>query len=405
MESADKQFSAMIRVNGQERTEFYPCVQQITVTEDLDVGASFQFRLALCRNDDGSWPHLDEDEMKFWNRVTIIAAFPDVSDVILDGYITHVHVQTTPQEASMYADFEGVDASYVMNLQHITKVWKTGQTYEQIAQEIIEKYKLNANIASPDASAGGSSGPPPSVTQRSTDLRFLRELSRRKGYEFYVRGGDAYFQPPDLAGTPQKAVVVNFGDKTNCYDLRISADGTRPTEAMITRVDPDTGEAKTVSTKESGLTPMGTTDAADSRGYGVPPTRVVLRRHAPMTDGEMNDLVRSTMVRYSFWVKAVGTVNGLRYGRVLRSKKLVSILGLGVKAYNGNYYVKKVTHTLTPTTYSMQFEAYRNRSGELGNESYVTDSPEAPVVPVAVGAGADTDLVTVRDSGAQVMPA
>jgi uncharacterized protein len=404
MESADKQFSAKIRVNGKERPEFYPCVQQITVNEDLDIGASFQFRLALCRNDDGSWPHLDENEMKVWNRVTIIAAFPDVSDVILDGYITQVHVQTTPQEASLYADFEGVDASYAMNLQHITKIW-TGQTYEQIAQQIIKNYNFNANIASPDASAGGSSGPPPSVTQRSTDLRFLRELARRKGYEFYVRGGDAYFQPPDLTGAPQKTVVVNFGDKTNCYDMRISADGTRPTEAMITRIDPNTGQPQTVSTKQSGLTPMGTTDAADSRGYGVPPTRVVLRRHAPLTESEMNELVRSTMRRYGFWVKAVGTVNGLRYGKVLRSKKLVGILGLGVKAYNGNYYVKKVTHTLTSTTYSMQFEAYRNRSGELGNENYITDSPEAPVVPVAVGAGADTGLVTVRESGAQVMPA
>ena len=81
--AADRLFSAIVRVNGSEDEDLYKCVQQVIVNEDLDRGASFQIRIGLCRNEDGSWPHLDDPNLRPWNRVTIVAGFPGRPDTIL----------------------------------------------------------------------------------------------------------------------------------------------------------------------------------------------------------------------------------------------------------------------------------------------------------------------------------
>ncbi|NIR59232.1 MAG: hypothetical protein GWO02_06775 [Gammaproteobacteria bacterium] len=66
--------------------------------------------------------------------------------------------------------------------------------------------------------------------------------------------------------------------------------------------------------------------------------------------------------------------------------------------------MRKVTHRLTMRTYSMEFEAYRNRLGQLGTEDFAGERSGAGV-PAAIGAGADPDVVRVRADGARVAPA
>ena len=120
--------------------------------------------------------------------------------------------------------------------------------------------------------------------QRDTDLRFLRNLARRRGYEFYVVGGDAYFGPPDVTSTPQKDIASNFGQKTNCTELHISVDGTRPTDAVVARQDLETGEpvAELKDGSDSGIPPMGADDPGTLRGYGIGPTRLLPRGTGPL---------------------------------------------------------------------------------------------------------------------------
>lgn len=399
--SPDRLFAASVRINGSENEELYRCARSITVNEDLDQGSSFEIVLNLCRNEDGSWPHLEDENLRPWNRVTIAAAFPDHRDTIMDGYISRIVPRTDQQAGSVTLTISGVDGSYIMNLEERTRVWQD-RTYEQIAREIVEDgYQLHAVL--PDSTGGGDDTPPPPVTQRSPDLRFLRELARRKGYEFYVQGADAHFHPPVLTGTPQKLVTVNFGEETNCDRLEVEVDGTRPTEATITRLDPVTGETQTATASATDLDPMGASDPGEMRGYGVPPTRVVARRQTALSEAQMAEYVQGLLRRHGWWVRARGTLNGLRYGRVLRSKRTVTIKGLG-QTYNGVYYVRSVTHRLTPRTYQMDFVATRNRLGQQGTEDFTGERPDATSVPAA-GAGADAEAVAVREDGAQVAPA
>lgn len=404
--AADRLFSAKIKINGQEKPDLYSCAETIRVTEDIERGSSFNLEVSLCRNDDGSWPHLDDDEMTAWNRVTVTVTVGTQTDTIMDGYISDIHIQTLEQTAQLKATFTGVDASYVMNLEPHCHVWNDGKTYEEIAQTIITGAPYNLTAVLPDSPASTSS-PPPSVTQRGTDLQFLRELARRRGYEFYVLGGTGYFRAPVLNGTPQKQIAVNFGDRTNCENMQMFVDGTAPTEAVAARVDRETGETVTAraTSADTAQPAMGTTDVSDQRGYGVPATRMVLRRPPAGNETDLTTYLQGVMRNRTFWVRVTGTLNAMRYGAVLRTRKLVSIVGLGDR-YNGNFYVRKVVHTLTQRTYRMEFEAVKNRLGEAApTDTSGLEDPSSTAAPVAAGSGADTDTVTVRDSGAQVAPA
>lgn len=396
----DRLFSVSVRLNGEETPEFLRCIQSLRVEEDIRQGSSFEVVVNACRNDDGSYPHIGDDGVEPWTRVTITAVVGTAPDVIMDGYITDVHVTTTDQSATLRAAFVGADASFSMNLEQRCKVW-SGQTYEQIAEEIVtQRYGLQIRLPE-DTPA--SSGEPPSVTQRSTDLRFLRELARRRGYEFYVLGGAAYFQPPNLTVEPQKLIAVNFGDQTNCTDLQISADFTQPTTAVVAGQDPETGESRAAEAADSGLTPLGSTDLASRRGYGVPPSRVVARRPPVRNEGELSEFARSIMRDRGFWLKAQGKLNSARYGAILRAAKPVTIKGVG-RQYSGIFYVRRVVHTFSSRSYEMQFEAFRNRAGQSGSEAYEGEDPSATGIP-ALGGGAGGDSVTVRPDGAQVAPA
>lgn len=399
--SADRLFGISVRFNGVEKPDLYNCAEQFRVTEEIGQGSTVHLVVMLCRNDDGSWPHLEEAEFGAWQRITVTVTVGSTSDVLMDGYISNIHIEQTPQTATLKATFTVVDASYKMGLNPVCKVWPAGKSYEDIAREIItgDPYNLKAVIEDNPPQAG--SGEARSVVQRGTDLQFLRELARRRGYEFYVMGATGYFRKPVLSGTPQKVIASNFGERTNCENLQIYVDATAPTRAVAARIDPYSGEIVAADAKtDCGLTPMGTTVANPN-----PPSTIVVRRPPALSKEELKAYLCGVIIRSSFFVKATGTLNALLYGAILRTRKTVKIFGYG-KVYTGTYYVRKVVHTLTPKTYHMEFEAYRNRTGQTSKEdASVLEDPSNASSPLAAGPGADTDVVRVSTSGSKVAPA
>ncbi|MBD0325674.1 MAG: hypothetical protein ICV68_04550, partial [Pyrinomonadaceae bacterium] len=58
-------------------------------------------------------------------------------------------------------------------------------------------------------------------------------------------------------------------------------------------------------------------------------------------------------------VTASGTLDVLRYGRLLKARQLVGVRGAGM-AFDGLYYVKSVTHNIKRGEYKQSFELGRN---------------------------------------------
>jgi len=63
-----------------------------------------------------------------------------------------------------------------------------------------------------------------------------------------------------------------------------------------------------------------------------------------------------------------GSLDVLRYGRVLRSRMLVGVRGAGL-AYDGLYYVDSVTHNIKQGEYKQSFNL--SRDGLISNTPVV----------------------------------
>ena len=63
--------------------------------------------------------------------------------------------------------------------------------------------------------------------------------------------------------------------------------------------------------------------------------------------------------RHSDSVFGTGSLDVVRYGRVLRSRQLVGVRGAG-EAFNGLYYCSRVTHTIKRGSYKQSFALARN---------------------------------------------
>jgi hypothetical protein len=58
-------------------------------------------------------------------------------------------------------------------------------------------------------------------------------------------------------------------------------------------------------------------------------------------------------------VTGQGTLNVLRYGRILKARGLVGVRGAGL-AFDGLHYVKSVTHQIKRGEYKQSFSLSRN---------------------------------------------
>jgi hypothetical protein len=63
-------------------------------------------------------------------------------------------------------------------------------------------------------------------------------------------------------------------------------------------------------------------------------------------------------------VTGTGEVDAVRYGRALRSRRLVGVRGVGL-SYNGVYYVKEVAHRIRRGEYKQSFTITREGRGAL----------------------------------------
>jgi hypothetical protein len=63
-------------------------------------------------------------------------------------------------------------------------------------------------------------------------------------------------------------------------------------------------------------------------------------------------------------VRGEGELETVRYGTVLRVRRLVGVRGAGT-SYDGNYYVRRVTHSIAPGEYTQRFTLSREGTGTL----------------------------------------
>jgi hypothetical protein len=377
---------------------FYGDVVSLSVEENTAVAGVFHMQLATRLQDDGSWLYLTDDWLVPFTQVSIQIGFVNsglgaiVSSLlggdsgddgmknIFDGYITDVQLRLSSQPGQNFIDVSGMDTSVLMGLEEKIATWPD-MSDSDIVEAILANY--GDIIPQVDSTSTVHSEDDTTVIQRGTDIQFVRDLAQRNGLEFYFQSDDdgninAYFQAPQLDGTPQPDLAIQFGDDSNLKTFAAHLSGQRPLNVKSIQMDVDANSPNTAQVGDSSLTKLGDSDAIDLYGSTldslVTPNDAqaqILVLGTPTSDAtELQTVAQAVRDEASWIIGANGEINSDAYQSVLRAHGLVLIKGAGTP-FSGKYYVTRVVHEIkNDGSYVQKFEARRNARDVDGSEQF-----------------------------------
>jgi hypothetical protein len=297
------------------------------------------------------------------NRVIIITTIKGSPTVIMDGVITRHGMEMSNEPGQSTLTVMGEDVSRMMDIIDIPGIPYPMMPPEGRVALILLKYVPLGLIPVIIPSVMVADIPLPTSkipAHRGTDLKYLTYLAERVGYVFYVEPGPApatnvaYWGPEIKVGLPQPALSVNMDAHSNVEALSFSFDGFAKSVYFVLIHEKVTGAPFPIPIPD--VTPFN-----PPLGVKIPlPLRV--RRvpevaHASPLQAAAIGIGRAS--KSADVISARGTLDVMRYGHILKARRLVGVRGGGL-AYDGLYYVKSVTHTIRRGEYKQSFELSRN---------------------------------------------
>jgi hypothetical protein len=300
-------------------------------------------------------------------RVIIIATLGGFPNVLMDGIVTRQELQPSNEPGQSTLTVTGEDLSVLMDV--VQKIFAY-PAMPEVAQ-------IDAALAPYAAFGVVPVVIPPIISalriptkgwasQVTTDLQFIQGRASDCGYVFYVEPGPlpgqstAYFGPDIRIPIPQPALNVNMDAQTNVESLSFSLDGMAKKVRISYIFDPITHKI---------LIPIPAPNVnAFKPPLGLRPTPPAKIEFADnMTQMEYDEAAKHILgyfMNNSEAISGNGTLDVMRYGRVLRSRMLVGVRG-GSLAYDGLYYVDSVTHNIKRGEYKQNFSL--SRDGLISN--------------------------------------
>ena len=349
--------------------EVVDAVQQIEIEASTDVASVCRLRLGVAQTMLGDWKVLEKDFFRPLVPLSIrLSPGVGIPEAVFSGYVTHLDASYPSEPGASTVEVTALDVTHLMNLQEKVMPWPN-MPDGAIAAAIFGQYGVVPLVAPTTPQLVEPEG---TTTQRDTDIRFLKKLARRNGFDCYVQPEpvtgleQAYFQPPpEPLGPPQAVVNVGMGPDTNVEGFKVQYEMTRPTTAVAATIDTSTKAVQPALAPVSTRTPMG---IEPSLLRVVPPPVTRPADTGAMTAGELQPLVQSIVDDSSWAVVAQGSV-GLDVGS-LRPGKLINVRGAG-RLFSGSYLATRISHLLgREGSYTQTFQARRNAVGMTGAELY-----------------------------------
>jgi phage protein D len=325
--------------------------------------SGFQMTFALDQDPTLEYELLKSGALDPPNRMIAVVYIGTQSQVLIDGIITNHQLVPSNDPGESMLHVTGEDISLKLDLVEKSLTFHN-QSDSAIVENIISSYAtlgLMAKVTkSPEA--------PPDVmritTQQGTDLDFIRKLANRNGFIFYIEPAEtpginmAYWGPESREGRPQSALSMNMGPDTNVDEpLVFSFNALGPIATQSTIIE--------TSTRASQMIPPAIISQPPLAARTALPMRSTLTRDtAKLNSIQAGQRGLSSVSQAANAVSATGEIDALRYGRVLLARRLVGVRGVG-PSYDGNYYVKQVTHSIRRGEYKQKFTITRDGLGAL----------------------------------------
>jgi hypothetical protein len=295
-------------------------------------------------------------------RVIIIVTLNGMPNVLMDGIVTRQELAPSNEPGQSTLTITGEDLSVLMNVVEIKLPYPAMPDYAQVNMILLKYLAFGiVPLVIPPYIFSVKSPTKGYDTQTSTDLDYIRKHAKRSGYVFYVEPGPlpgqsiAYFGPDIRIPIPQPALNVNMDAETNVESLSFSLDGLAKKIVVMTVLDPVTGTVPVpipipninVFRPPLGLRP-------------TPPSKVEFPTDAAgLSPDDAIKYGLGISINSGDAIGGQGSLDVLRYGRVLHSRQLVGVRGAGL-AYDGMYYVNTVTHKIKRGEYKQSFTLSRD---------------------------------------------
>jgi hypothetical protein len=207
--------------------------------------------------------------------------------------------------------------------------------------------------------------------QQGTDFAYITQLADEVGYVFYLSPGPApgtsiaYWGPEIKVGVPQPALNINMDAFTNVESLNFSFDAESAKLPILFIQEPNSKAIIPIPVPP--ITPLN-----PPLGL-IPP---IPKGLDPIEGTAKLSPIRAALIglakasKTADAVTANGSLNVLRYGRILKARQLVGVRGAG-PAFDGLYYVKSVTHNIKRGEFKQSFN--------LGRNGLISTVPAVPV--------------------------
>lgn len=335
----------------------------ITVTTSSDGTSGFQMTFRINNNSPLNILFLlTGGTMIPMIRVIITVTINGTPEVLMDGVLTN-H-QLTPETNSGYSllTLTGEDLTRVMDYIDFSGVPFPAMPAEARVLLILAKYAVLGIIPMVIPSVLIDIPIPTEriPLQKGKDLGYIRQLADDVGYVFYIDPGPqpgmniAYWGPEIKVGQPQPALNINMNGASNIESLNFTVDSEKKTLPVL--FIQELYSKIPIPIPIPDITPL-------NPPLGLIP--LIPKNIEPITGTAKFSPVQAAVIgltkaaKSSDAVFASGKLNVLRYGHILKARKLVGVRGAGL-AFDGLYYVKSVTHNIKPGEYSQSFTLSRN---------------------------------------------
>ncbi len=301
-------------------------------------------------------------------RVILIATVNGVANVLIDGVITNNEVAPGDKGSNSTLTITGRDLTALMDQSKWSGFPFPACPREARVALLLAKYaffgvipliipSVLIDVPLPIESIPG---------QQGTDLQYMRSMAEEVGYVFYVEPGPAvgstfaYWGPQIKVGPVQPALSSDMDAYTNVESLRFSFDQEKNKIPLVYLYIQETGIS--IPIPMPPITPLNPLLGA------IPPlpTNLLPPDLSPFRDdlaklpiAQAIMLGLAAAAQNAEVVSCEGSLDVERYGNVLSARKLVGVRGSG-PAFDGLYYVKRVTHKIKRGEYKQNFTLTRN---------------------------------------------
>jgi hypothetical protein len=350
-------------------------VQSVSVTHNDEGRSGFQIVLQVGRagpTDLLDYRLLLNPLLRPFNRVILTIIFNAIPTVLMDGVITNQQFSPGNQPGAATLTLTGEDVSVMMDMVKV-RAEHPAQSESLIVLKIIGSYARYGLIpvVIPPLSFDQPVPTERTPVQQGTDLEYLKQMAGRFGYVFYIEPGPApftnkaYWGPPVRNAFPQRALSVNMGPQTNVDSINFTYNALAPMIVADVLQDRQTNRQLPVVTFfSSRLPPLASMPALP---FNLPNVRTSLLENAKggLTYAQAAARAQASTDRsVDAVVSASGELNALRYGDLLRPRGIVGLRGAGF-TYDGLYYVKSTSHSISKGQYKQRFNLTREGTGSL----------------------------------------